>query len=308
MWNGRNDIAPSQENTVGTLAYDVSGDKRTNARTNTQSLASKRPTAKLSRAQRALLMWLHSEEEAIRMNGVKERVLALERYGLAFNQKKYLNAEVASAKERASISRTLRRLEARALLIRVGGTPGARRTTHVRLTSLGRAEAARLQQADGYTEHQVNSLTIFKAEDGWRYETNRVPTIEETLKRIRRDKQEAIEYYEAAVQDSARLRNWAFRYLQRQVAGNGQIRRMFRDWDRMIQQEQGELEREKAAIADPQGLRRKASLEVSMEQAHFWAFVIREREKLDPGVGVRIREALPKLVVMMMDIFKMQDR
>ena len=52
-----------------------------------------------------------------------------------------------TASDRASVSRALKRLEGRGLVLRTNDWGGDRRTNHVRLTEQGRQEAERLTKA-----------------------------------------------------------------------------------------------------------------------------------------------------------------
>lgn len=113
-----------------------------------------RSTGGLSQQQRSVLTWIAAREQATR-GGARSAV--------DFLFKKYLDNPDASVspKERASLSRSLARLEERGLLVRVGSRGGP--ASRVRLTAAGRSEAARLQEAAGLTTAQVDRKQRLRA-------------------------------------------------------------------------------------------------------------------------------------------------
>lgn len=109
--------------------------------------------------QRRLLVWLYEEERRILDQGTERQRKVLNRLGVPFNQKRFLDVGSVDAAKRASISRALRSLEAspRRLVVLLGSGTARTHTTHVRLTDAARAEAARLAANSMRTAREVEA-------------------------------------------------------------------------------------------------------------------------------------------------------
>jgi hypothetical protein len=107
--------------------------------------------AELSKKQRAVLRWIRNVERELSAEGSYDERRALSSVGVPWE----LRGNLASPVERASVSRTLVRLERRGLIprqnIRSASSPGGRardsaeephrKTTHVLMTEAGRRAA-----------------------------------------------------------------------------------------------------------------------------------------------------------------------
>lgn len=121
--------------------------------------------SQLSRLQRQILAWLYNHETDLDamlwdlVDGKKGKVKELHQKGVPWSAKRFYDDAPSSSQERA-LSRSLSKLKARGLVIcfdTAGGLGSKPRTSHVKLTNLGR-EAASFELEHGQTERQLRDL------------------------------------------------------------------------------------------------------------------------------------------------------
>lgn len=131
----------------------------------------RKPTARdtgLSEDQRRLLLWLLTQEEAIKDSGDKKRIVELNKQGIPWSAKRFYDDSYGQALPQgkgSTISRTLKELEdsgkkktPRRLVERydsAGGVGKKPRTSHVKLTPEGR-HTAHFEREHGMTKRQYS--------------------------------------------------------------------------------------------------------------------------------------------------------